>query len=256
MQSRFKTRSLRASNSGTFRIRRQVVQQEEAEAPLQQATPGNANANASVIVRGIGTTEIVIEIVIEIAGDHARRLRQAGTTPTGAIRSDSKAKVRRGRRCDRIHQTESGTPRRLLLRCTGVPNNGRRLKRPAGSRTGSATGCYCSSLAGATATGPGAAAGAAAGATAAVCVRVPETAIARQRMRCRSFEIRLSGPNPPWLPRKREQLRPRSMPCHESRNAIGAFLLPPSCLHEHSACSFGSVSPATATMGGALKATP
>jgi hypothetical protein len=245
MQSRFKTRSLRASNSGTFRIRRQVVQQEEAEAPLQQATPGNANA--SVIVRGNGTTEIVIEIVIEIAGDHARHLRQAGTTPTGAIRSDSKAKVRRGRRCDRIHQTESGTQRRLLLRCTGVPNNGRRLKRPAGSRTGSATGCYCSSLAGATATGPGAAAGATAGATAAVCVRVPETAIARQRMRCRSFEIRLSGPNPPWL---------ASMPCHESRNAIGAFLLPPSCLHEHSACSFGSVSPATATMGGALKATP
>eukprot|EP01043_Picozoa_sp_COSAG02_P032011 COSAG02_NODE_2121_length_9774_cov_3.757003_1_plen_251_part_10 len=198
MQSRFKTRSLRASNSGTFRIRRQVVQQEEAEEPLQQAMPGTASASASVIVHGIGTIEIVRGIVREIGGDHARRLRQAGTTPTGVIRSGSRAKVLRGRRCDRIHQTESGTPRHLLLRCTGVPNSGRLLKRPAGSRTGSAIGCYGSSLAAATA------AGLRRSCCCCCCCRWcpwPETAIARQRISCRSFDIRLFGPNSPWLPR-------------------------------------------------------
>lgn len=145
-QFRFKTRFLPASNSGTSRIRGLVVQEEAAPLP-QGATPGTASVSVSVIVRGIDTTEIVIEIVRVIAGVHARRPRQARTTLIGAILSGSRAKAPRERRCDRIRQTESGTPRRLSLRCTGAPNSGRRLKRPAGSRMASAIGSYGSSVA-------------------------------------------------------------------------------------------------------------
>ena len=128
-----------------FRIQGQVVQDAkpaEAAPPLlpQEATTGTASA--SVIARGIDTTEIVIGIVREIAGGHARRLREAGTTPTGAIRSVSRAKVRRGRRCDRIRRMANGTPRRPLLRCTEVPNSGRQLKRPAGSKIAAVVNSY------------------------------------------------------------------------------------------------------------------
>eukprot|EP01044_Picomonas_judraskeda_P017523 COSAG03_NODE_3312_length_2090_cov_1.318433_1_plen_83_part_10 len=81
-QFRYKLRSPKASNSGTHLIQGQVVQDAKPAPPLllQEATTGTASA--SVIARGIDTTEIAIGIVREIAGGHARRLQQAGTTPT------------------------------------------------------------------------------------------------------------------------------------------------------------------------------